>query len=114
MLEKLQLAQRVAEEANAAKLKAEMAQHHAEQKAMQNARLATDAEAKAEAAQKKNDVDVDELNSRFDCVICLDAPCNVVLGPCMHVCCCVDCGAGLDQCPQCRTPIQNQSRVYLP
>lgn len=114
MMMRLKLAQQQAEEAHAAKLQAEMKQKQAEQMAIQNAQLVTEAQKQANQAQQKNDFEVDELNSRFDCVVCLDAPCNVVLSPCMHVCCCVDCGRDLDLCPQCRTAITSQSRIYLP
>lgn len=114
MRQKLELAERQAQEAHAARLKAEQAQAQAEQMAHQKACQADEATRNATQAKLKSEAQVESLSSRLDCVICLDAPCNVVLSPCMHVCCCVDCGAGLSHCPQCRAPIETQSRVYLP
>eukprot|EP00435_Cladocopium_sp_Y103_P053140 s1416_g16.t5 len=37
------------------------------------------------------------------CVVCLEAPRQILLMPCRHVCCCKDCAERLERCPICRT-----------
>lgn len=68
--------------------------------------------AKLEHLQAK--LDHIEAENRLECVVCLEAHCDVLFMPCGHVCCCHDCGDELRLCPQCRTIIDQVVRVYLP
>ncbi|GBP12078.1 E3 ubiquitin-protein ligase LRSAM1 [Eumeta japonica] len=50
-----------------------------------------------------------------ECVICMDAKCEVVLVPCGHMCCCYICSEkGLLNCPMCRVDIEKRIRVMIP
>mmetsp|Transcript_34887 Transcript_34887/g.44033 ORF Transcript_34887/g.44033 Transcript_34887/m.44033 type:complete len:347 (-) Transcript_34887:113-1153(-) len=42
-----------------------------------------------------------------DCVICFDSACNTLLLPCKHLCVCCECSTNLDNCPICRSTIEN-------
>ena len=46
-----------------------------------------------------------------ECVVCLNARCEVIYLPCGHVCVCSKCSSPLGQCPLCRSPII--SRILL-
>lgn len=46
-----------------------------------------------------------------ECVVCLNAGCQVIYLPCGHVCVCSKCSSSLVNCPLCRTPII--SRILL-
>lgn len=46
------------------------------------------------------------------CVVCLDAEINAVFLPCKHLHCCSDCAEKCDQCPACRTKIEDRLRIY--
>ena len=48
-----------------------------------------------------------------DCVICLDAPKEMLLEPCRHVCLCADCAARVTECPVCRSKVRRRMRLYL-
>ena len=52
------------------------------------------------------------------CVVCMDAPKQHVMVPCMHVCVCEACAQRLldaqtPHCPVCRTPVRETARVFF-
>ncbi|KAL7834707.1 hypothetical protein SRHO_G00289540 [Serrasalmus rhombeus] len=47
-----------------------------------------------------------------ECVVCMEAGCQVVFLPCGHVCCCQVCGDALHSCPLCRSTISQRIRLY--
>ncbi|MES1908401.1 MAG: hypothetical protein MHM6MM_001348 [Cercozoa sp. M6MM] len=49
-----------------------------------------------------------------ECVVCWDLPQNCALLPCGHACTCIECAATMEQCPTCRTPIQERLRLHNP
>jgi hypothetical protein len=47
------------------------------------------------------------------CVVCMDAPNNRVVLPCMHMCVCEACAQLLrDRCPVCRGPIERIAQLF--
>ena len=47
------------------------------------------------------------------CVVCMDAPKNRVVLPCMHMCVCEACAQLLrDRCPVCRGPIERIAQLF--
>ena len=48
-----------------------------------------------------------------ECIVCLSAPCGVVLMPCRHVVCCAACAGQVKACPKCRTPIASREPVFM-
>ena len=47
------------------------------------------------------------------CVVCMDAPKDHIVLPCMHMCACAACAQLLrDRCPVCRGPIQHIAQVF--
>jgi ankyrin repeat protein len=47
------------------------------------------------------------------CVVCMDAPKNRVVLPCMHMCVCEACAQRLsDHCPVCRGPIERIAQLF--
>ncbi|KAK4877286.1 hypothetical protein RN001_009792 [Aquatica leii] len=50
--------------------------------------------------------------SESECVICMDAYCEVIFVPCGHLCCCFNCADPLHDCPMCRGEIERKIRVY--
>lgn len=49
----------------------------------------------------------------LDCVVCLEAPREVLLYPCRHVCCCQACADRLQRCPMCRAEKTAFTQVFL-
>jgi hypothetical protein len=52
------------------------------------------------------------------CVVCMDAPKQHVMVPCMHMCVCEACAQRLldaqtPHCPVCRTPVRETARVFF-
>uniref|UniRef100_A0AAR2KCG0 RING-type domain-containing protein n=1 Tax=Pygocentrus nattereri TaxID=42514 RepID=A0AAR2KCG0_PYGNA len=47
-----------------------------------------------------------------ECVVCMEAGCQVVFLPCGHVCCCQVCSDALHSCPLCRSTISQRIRLY--
>lgn len=47
------------------------------------------------------------------CVVCLEAPRQVLLLPCHHVCCCKSCAQRLERCPVCRAETTSLAEVFL-
>jgi len=52
------------------------------------------------------------------CVVCMDAPKNHVMRPCMHMCTCEACTQqlleqGVESCPVCRAPVEHIERVFI-
>jgi hypothetical protein len=48
------------------------------------------------------------------CVVCLEGPCEILLNPCRHVCCCRECVDRLEHCPICREVKVSIAKVFLP
>ncbi|KAM3966570.1 LOW QUALITY PROTEIN: E3 ubiquitin-protein ligase LRSAM1 [Aphomia sociella] len=49
-----------------------------------------------------------------ECVICMDAKCEVIFIPCGHMCCCQSCGEkNIESCPMCRDSIERTIRVRV-
>ena len=55
-----------------------------------------------------------QTSDRSLCKICLDAPIDMLLMPCRHLCCCQDCASKLNECPICRAVISDRISVYRP
>lgn len=51
--------------------------------------------------------------SALACVVCFEAPREILLVPCRHVCCCKECADQLERCPMCRTPTTDFTKVFL-
>jgi hypothetical protein len=49
------------------------------------------------------------------CLVCMDAPSNMIISPCMHLCLCAVCanGTNFDKCPKCRGRIECVKKVYF-
>lgn len=56
---------------------------------------------------------VEESTLESECVICMDAKCEVVFIPCGHMCCCKDCGESVEDCPMCRCSIERTIKVMM-
>ena len=119
MLAESQMAQAKAEaeaEAERAEKEAERAEKEAEKvKAEQALLYAELVQAEAERAKQHH---ADTLDARLkatlsECIICMDATSDTVLDPCMHLCCCSGCAKQLQECPQCREPVEYRKRVYV-
>lgn len=49
-----------------------------------------------------------------ECVICMDARCEVVFVPCGHLCCCLPCSdKEMDSCPMCRGSIERKMKLIV-
>ena len=48
------------------------------------------------------------------CVICMDAPLEMVLVPCGHMCVCESCSRQIISCPMCRKTVDNAVKVFFP
>uniref|UniRef100_A0A7S0FYF1 RING-type domain-containing protein n=1 Tax=Pyrodinium bahamense TaxID=73915 RepID=A0A7S0FYF1_9DINO len=51
--------------------------------------------------------------SSLACVVCLEAPREILLLPCRHVCCCKACADRLERCPVCREWKTAFTKVFL-
>ena len=74
----------------------------------ERARVAAEAAAAAAEAEAKEAL----------CVVCMDAPKDHFIRPCMHVCTCEACTQqlqeqGAQSCPVCRGPIEGIERVFI-
>jgi len=47
------------------------------------------------------------------CVVCLVENKNMLLMPCKHLCMCSKCAVGLDECPICRTTVEERVSVFM-
>jgi len=47
------------------------------------------------------------------CVVCLEAPREILLLPCRHVCCCRACADRMERCPMCRAQKTAFAKVFL-
>jgi len=52
-------------------------------------------------------------SSHLACVVCLEAPRDILLLPCRHVCCCKACADRLERCPMCRAQKTAVTKVFL-
>lgn len=59
--------------------------------------------------QPANDSDAGSM-----CVVCMDAPLEMVLIPCRHMCVCEDCSKQLISCPMCRQTVEDALKVFFP
>ena len=57
---------------------------------------------------------MEKIQDSFTCQCCADAAINTVFIPCGHLVCCADCSSKVDNCPLCRTDIQQVQPVFLP
>lgn len=48
-----------------------------------------------------------------ECKICLTNPCDVILEPCKHMCCCRPCSLEMADCPMCRKTIVGRTSVFV-
>ena len=53
-------------------------------------------------------------NADNTCVICMDAPLEVVLIPCGHMCICESCSRQIVVCPMCRKTVEDTVKVFFP
>lgn len=62
-----------------------------------------------------NSSDIENGPNESECVICMDANCEVVFVPCGHMCCCLTCSnKEMSCCPMCRTVIEKKIKVMIP
>uniref|UniRef100_A0A1B6G7Y8 RING-type domain-containing protein n=1 Tax=Cuerna arida TaxID=1464854 RepID=A0A1B6G7Y8_9HEMI len=60
-----------------------------------------------------------EVPDAVKCVICMDNPREVIMGPCGHVCLCEDCMEKIaksnpsPKCPVCQTPVKEFKHAYI-
>jgi len=52
-------------------------------------------------------------SSSLACVVCLEAPREILLLPCRHVCCCRACADRMERCPMCRAQKTAFAKVFL-
>ena len=57
--------------------------------------------------------DGQEAMRMVNCVICMSRQRNALLLPCRHMPCCTMCGSMLQECPICRTDVQEMVPVWL-
>ena len=48
------------------------------------------------------------------CVVCMDAPLEMVLIPCGHMCICEGCSRQIIACPMCRQTVEDALKVFFP
>lgn len=59
-----------------------------------------------------NETEVTIMES--ECVVCMDARCEMVFVPCGHMCCCQPCSVkNMDCCPMCRSNIDRTMKVIV-
>lgn len=61
-----------------------------------------------------SNVETDMSVLESECVVCMDARCEVVFVPCGHMCCCQPCASqDMDTCPMCRSHIERNIKVMI-
>jgi hypothetical protein len=55
----------------------------------------------------------DDLNTNGSCAICFESTEFVAFFPCGHVCSCIQCSKGFQDCPICRTPISQSVKIFM-
>lgn len=61
-----------------------------------------------------NTKDVEDSGLESECVICMDAKCEIVFIPCGHMCCCQNCGdQNVKSCPMCRGTVEKAIKVII-
>lgn len=69
-------------------------------------------EQKLTGVVSSNESEVSVLES--ECVVCMDARCEVVFVPCGHMCCCQECARqDMESCPMCRGDIDRKIKVMI-
>jgi len=63
--------------------------------------------------QTRTETSTNQLASKLDCIVCLEAPREILLLPCRHVCCCKACADRLVRCPMCRAWKTAYTKVFL-
>ncbi len=56
--------------------------------------------------------EIEQLQNKFLCVICLSKDKNALFLPCAHLAACLDCSLSLVNCPICRAKIQATVRAF--
>jgi len=56
---------------------------------------------------------LEDVQDEAKCTICLTEPKNVLLSPCNHLLCCVECADKVSSCPVCRLAITNCTTAFL-
>ena len=79
-----------------------------EQQQQQNGVLAKVKQERGMAEQQR-----EEAQDRLQCAVCVDAERSVVFLPCSHVVVCGGCAAQLDECPLCRTAIEQKLAITV-
>ena len=97
--------------AEAEKAQAEAARRQAEARAHEAVEMA---DAKLREAEETKVASLE--STEFACVVCLDAPREILLQPCKHFCLCSACAksfvAGESVCPVCRSGVAASMRVF--
>ncbi|XP_063441889.1 E3 ubiquitin-protein ligase MYLIP-like [Mytilus trossulus] len=57
---------------------------------------------------------LEKIHESFLCSVCMDCDISTAFCPCGHMTCCQNCASRLDECPLCRTNIQNVQPIFLP
>ena len=57
--------------------------------------------------------ELEQLEDKMKCKICLDAEVDQLFLPCRHIICCGDCARKVARCPVCREIIQGTVNVIL-
>jgi len=60
-----------------------------------------------------NEKFVDAYENQNECVICMNAPRDVVIIPCGHLICCENCVVQCKECPLCRGVINDNLKVFF-
>lgn len=59
-------------------------------------------------------LNMEKQKNHYICDICLDREKNTCFLPCAHVVCCIDCCANItEECPVCKTIIEQKIRIFL-
>ena len=68
---------------------------------------------KAQIESLEHQIKLMESPSSNTCIACYENPPSLLFLPCSHMICCPSCAKKLDECPKCRTPIEEVKRVYF-
>jgi len=61
------------------------------------------------ARKNKDNLEVAHLT---ECIVCMDAPRQIIFGPCSHFIACQECATILLACPTCKAPIHTKTAVF--
>ena len=57
--------------------------------------------------------DLEKLNDKLQCKVCMEEDACIVFIPCGHLISCMDCSPGLHNCAICRIPVKSTIRTYF-